>query len=154
MAFLAPALPFIAAAGSIVQGVGGVISARKNKQAAYGAAHEELRTSIEEQREIRKNARRQIGSQIAAQWGNGLEGGSGTAIDDLRESQLEAALDVMEARRQGTSRAKALRAQGKTAEREGYFSAAGSLLGAASSVGGMQTDWAQARTGTTTPGGY
>jgi hypothetical protein len=154
MAFLPAALPLIAAGGSLIQGAGGLMAGLKNKKRAYAAGREEIRASNAEQLEIRKDARRKIGSQIAAQWGNGLEGGSGTSLAALRESQLEAALDVMEARRQGTSRNAALRAQGKAAEREGYFSAAGSLLGAASGYNSMKTDWAQARSGTSAGGGY
>lgn len=150
MAFLAPmALPMIAtAAGSLIQGVGGAMAGRSNKKAAFAAADEDERASVEEQTEIRKNARRTIGSQLAAQWSNGMEGGSGTALDGLRESMLEAALDVVTVRRLGVSKAKALRAQGKAAEREGYFALASGVLGAASSAHSMKTDWAQANTGT------
>lgn len=152
MGFLAAALPFAAAAGSLVQGVGGMIAGHKNKKRAFAAGREEIRAAGEEEREVRKNARRAIGAQLAAQWSNGLEGGTGSALDALRESQLEAALDAMEARRQGQSRNAALRSQGKAAEREGYFSGASALLGAASSYNSMKTDWAQARTGSTAGG--
>src|SRR5687767_8537476 len=123
------------------------MAGKANKKAAYAAAREEERAAGEEELQIRKDARRAIGSQLAAQWGNGLEGGSGTALDALRESQVEAALDVMTVRRLGASKAKSLRASGKAAEREGYFSAAAGLLGAASSAHNQSVDWAQARTG-------
>ncbi len=149
MAFLAPALPFLAAAGSVVQGIGGFMAGQANKKRAFAQAKEEVRASNEQETEIRKDFRRKIGAQLAAQFGNGMEGGSGTALAALRESQLEAALDVMTTRRMGASRAAALRSQGKAEERQGYFSLASGLLGAGSSVHSQQVDWAQARSGTT-----
>lgn len=152
MTFLAAALPFAAAAGSLIQGVGGVLAGRKNKKRAFAQAREETRAANEEESEVRKNARRAIGAQLAAQWGNGLEGGTGTALDALRESQVESALDAMAVRRQGRSRNAALREQGKAAEREGYFSGASALLGAASSFGGMKADWANAQAGSSARG--
>jgi hypothetical protein len=147
MAFLAPALPFIAAAGSLVQGAGGLMAGQHNSKALRAQGREELRAAGESERELRKDARRKIGAQLAAQWGNGMEGGTGTSLDALRESELEAVLDAREVRRQGTSRAASLRSQAKQEERQGYFAAAEGLLGAASGFGGMKNDWAQARVG-------
>lgn len=149
MGFLAAAAPFIAAAGSLVQGVGGLAAGLHNKSALNAQAGEELHASQQQELELRKDAARKIGAQLAAQWSNGMEGGSGSAIDAIRESQLEAVLDAREIRRQGAAKAAGLRSEAKAAEREGYFSLASGLLGAASSVGGMKHDWAQARTGTT-----
>src|SRR5690606_29606823 len=126
---------------------GGFMAGQSNKKAAFGQAKEEVRAAAEEEHEIRKDARRKIGAQLAAQWSNGLEGGSGTALDALRESQLEAALDAMAVRRMGASRARALRAQGKAEAREGYFSLASGILGAAGAEHQRRVDWAQARSG-------
>jgi hypothetical protein len=147
MGFLAAALPFAAAGAQLIQGVGGFMAGQSKKKAAFAQGREELSAANEGERQIRVDARRAIGSQLASQFGNGLEGGTGTALDALRESKIEAALDVLEVRRQGVSRNLSLRAEGKAAEREGYFALASGLLGAASSVHGMQSDWAQARTG-------
>ena len=123
MSFLAaPAVAMGAAVGGqLIQGVGGLIAGEKARQA--------------------------MGSQIAAQFGNGMEGGTGTALDALRESQVNAALDAMEIRRQGASRANAARASGDAAAAEGRWGMASAMLGAASTYGQMKNDWAQAKRG-------
>lgn len=149
MGFLAAAAPFIAAAGSLVQGVGGFMAGQANKKAAYAQADEELRAAQGQERELRRDARAKIGEQLAAQWSNGMEGGTGTALDALRQSQLDAVLDAREIRRQGVAKYQSLRAQGKQAARQGMFDLAGGLLGAATSAGKMQNDWAQAKVGST-----
>lgn len=149
MAFLAAAVPFLAAGAKLVQGVGGFMAGQHNKKVLKAQAREELAAAQEQEREQRKDARRAIGAQLAAQWGNGFEGGSGTAVDAIRESQIEAALDAREIRRQGIGRAKSLRSQASQAAREGAFSLASGLLGAATDYADMRHDWAQARTGTT-----
>lgn len=147
MSFLAAAAPFLAAGGKLVQGVGGLIAGNKAKKRAFGQAREEQLASNEQERESRINARRAIGAQLASQFGNGMEGGTGSALDALRESQIEAALDAAEIRRQGVAKADSLRAQGRAAQAEGRWGMASAMLGAASSIGQMKNDWAQARTG-------
>lgn len=149
MAFMAAAAPMIAAGAQLVQGVGGLVAGINNRKQLNAQAAEELRAGQEQEREQRKEARRAIGAQLAAQWGSGMEGGSGTALDALRESELNAVLDAREIRRQSVSRAKSLRAQGKQELRSGIFSAASGLLGGAATYGGMKNDWAQAQSGTT-----
>lgn len=148
MAFLAAAAPFAALAGGLIKGVGGALAGHAQKKSDYRAAREEALAGNEQERQARIDARRQIGQQLAAQYDNGLEGGSGTALDALRESQIEAALDAMEIRRQGASKAAALRAHGRQAETAGYLGAASDILGGATQFGQMRSDWAQARTGT------
>jgi len=143
-------MSFLAAAGaaaSILQGVGGFMAGKANQKAANTQAREEINASTVQEQQIRDQARAKMGQQIAAQWGNGLEGGTGTALDALAQSQIEATLDVMEVRKQGVSRYKSLRAQGKEAARKGAFDLAGGLLGAASTVKSSNSDWAQARSG-------
>jgi hypothetical protein len=94
---------------------------------------------------------RQSARSSPGQFSNGFEGGSGTALDALRESQVNAALDAMAVRRQGIGRSDALEAEGRQAQTEGRFALASGVLGAASPIGGMKSDWAQARSGQSTP---
>lgn len=149
MGFLAAAAPFIAAGASIVKGVGGFMAGKANQKAANAQARDEINASTAQESQVRQQARTKMGQQIAAQWGNGLEGGTGSALDALAQSQIEAALDVAEVRKQGVSKYQSLRAQGKQAATQGAFDLAGGLLGAASSFANSKTDWAQARSGTT-----
>lgn len=140
-------LPIAAAAGSLIKGVGGFMAGQAQKKAAYAQGHEELLAGADKERRVHDEARRAIGEQLASQWGNGLEGGTGTALDAVRESKINEALDVMTLNRDAFMRNRSLRKQGKAAEREGYFSLASGLLGAATSAKQMSNDWAQARSG-------
>lgn len=137
----------MAAAGALVQGIGGMVAGQRNKRSAYAQAAEELRASQADERALREEARKAIGEQLAGQFSNGLLGGTGSALDALRESQINAALDARELRRQGVGRARALRRQGKDAATQGYFDLASGLLGAGASAGRQRSDWAQARVG-------
>lgn len=142
-----PLLPLLAIAGSAIQGVAGFAAGQSNKRNLYAQGAEEMRASQEGEREVRKDARRAIGGQLAAQHSNGMIGGTGTALSALRESQIEAVLDAREIRRQGVSRNAALRARGKQEEMQGYFSLASGFFGAASAASGQSHDWAQANSG-------
>ena len=147
MAFLAAAAPFATLAGGLIKGVGGLMAGHAAKKADFRQAREELGAAAEQEREQRLAARRAIGAQRASQYDNGLEGGSGTALEAIRESQINAALDAAEIRRQGVGKALSLRTAGKQAQRGSEFGAASDLLGAATSYGAMRNDWAQARAG-------
>lgn len=140
------ALPFIlAVSGPMLQGITGLQAGNRNARRLNEQAQEERRATAGEIRRTRDTQRAMIGEQIAAQVSNGLEGGSGTALDALRQSQVEAALDVMEMRRQGEQRAFALRERAKDAKREGRLALVQGVLGAASNVMKMRSDWAQER---------
>lgn len=141
------ALPFIAAAGSLVQGVGGLMAGNANAKAARRQGAEERRNAAAQIRRVRTDARRQIGEQYAAMAGNGFEGAAsgGTALDALQESQIEAALDVLELRRQGTLRGQALDYEAAQQKRQGRFALVSGILGAGSSYLRADADWAQPR---------
>jgi hypothetical protein len=130
---MAQALPFIAAAGSLVQGVGGLMAGNANAKRALMERDDELQSTAGEIRRMRDQQRAQIGEQLAAQVSGGFEGGTGTA------------LDVMELRRQGNLRARALEMQAKDAKREGRFALVSGILGAGSSAIKARSDWAQER---------
>jgi hypothetical protein len=148
MAFLAAAAPFLAAGGSLIKGVGGLMAGNAKKKADFRQARQERLATTAQENDLRADARRKIGEQLAGQFSNGFEGGSGTALDAIRESEINAVLDAMELRRQGVARSDAYKAEGRAAQREGRFALASGILGAASDVGSMASDWAQARSGT------
>ena len=90
-----------------------------------------------------------MGDQVAAQFNNGFQGGSGSALDALRESKVNAALDALEIRRQAMGKAAALRASAKQAKTEGRFALLSGILQAGSTVQRQNADWADARRGQT-----
>lgn len=140
-------LPFIAAGAQLLKGAAGLQAGNANRKAAYEQAREERVASEAQARRIREGARRKIGSQAADLAGGGFMGASAgdTAMDLLRESEIEAALDVMELRRQGAYKSRALQREGDRARRRGRFALLEGVLGAGSSYLKMDSDWAQDR---------
>lgn len=136
----------IGAVGSLVGGAADFVAGQRNKKSYYEAAREEKRVSDAQERQLRQDARVAIGAQFAAQASNGMVANSGTAIDAIRESLLDQVMDTRELRKQGDSRARALRRRGKDAEIQGYFGLASGILGAGAQVANGKHDWAQART--------
>jgi hypothetical protein len=135
----------LAAGGSIIKGIGGLKAGQQNKKALYGQALEEERAGEAQAMRIRDTARRAMGQQIAGQFSNGFQGGSGSALDALTESQINATLDMMEVRRQAAGKARSMRAEGDMRLSQGKFALAEGLIGAASAVVGQKSDWAAAK---------
>lgn len=150
---MAQAIPFVlmaaSAAGPIIQGIGANKAGKQNQKIAYGQALEEERAGNEDILRIRGEARRKIGEQAAGQWANGFTGDSGSALDYIRESQINAALDVMERRRDMAGRAKALREEGDIRRSEGKYALASGILQGVTGALSVGNDWAQARQGST-----
>jgi hypothetical protein len=136
------------AVGSLVQGIGAYQAGRYNKRAKYLQASEEEAAGEAQAGLVRQQARAAMGDQINAQFSNGFMGGSGTALDALAESQINAALDVMMLRRDAASKARALRAEGQQAKTQGTFALISGALGARASAHQQRENWAAARRGT------
>lgn len=135
----------LAIGGQLIGGLGSFLSSRANARRDEEQAQEERRAAAAEIRRTKDEVRAAIGEQLAAQVSNGLDGGSGTALDALRQSQIEGALDVMELRRQGELRSRALRQRASDSRREGRFALLEGVLGAGSSFLKQRSDWAQER---------
>lgn len=137
------------AVGSLVKGIGGFAAGQANAKALHAAAKEEGIAGAAQEAQIREVARKAIGEQVAGQFSNGFQGGTGSALDALHESAVNAAIDAMRVRREASLRAENLRKQGHQAAVQSWFDLASGLLGAGSSVQGMKADWAAARSGQT-----
>lgn len=134
-------------AGKVVSGIAGYETGKYNRKVARTRAIEEERAGAAAVARIRDGARIAIGQQLAAQGSNGFQMGSGSALDALTESQINATLDALNARQEATARARGLRVQGDIAYAQGYNSMVQGLIGAASSAAQMNSDWASARAG-------
>ncbi len=128
-------------AGNVVQGIAGYEAGKYNRDAAYNAAIEEESAGVAEEARIRAAARQAIGQQVAAQGANGFTMGSGSALDALAESQINAAFDALQARQRATRRARTARAQGDIALAQGNNALLTGMMGAAS----KSIDWASDR---------
>jgi hypothetical protein len=110
-----------------------------------GATAERQQTSAREDAK-RREARMVMGAQRAAfaQSGGGL---GGSAADVMQQSSINAELDALTLRYEGDLRARGMQAEatserfaGKQAQRQGYFAAAGSILGGSGEYMGAQED--------------
>ncbi|WEK43647.1 MAG: hypothetical protein P0Y64_02095 [Candidatus Sphingomonas colombiensis] len=128
-------------AGNVVQGIAAHDAGKYNRDASYNAAIEEERAGNAEQTRIRAAARQAIGQQVAAQGENGFAQGTGSALDALAESQVNAAFDGLLARQQAAARARARRAEGDVAMAAGNNALLTGMMGAAS----KSIDWANDR---------
>jgi hypothetical protein len=133
------------AAGNLIGGVAGYEAGKFNRAVSRTEAIEAERAGAAQALQIRDAARAAIGRQVAAQGGNGFLQGTGSAIDALAESQVNAAMDALIARREAAGRARSARVAGDIAYAQGSNSLVQGMLGAASSAAGAHRDWAAAR---------
>ncbi|HEV2747611.1 MAG TPA: hypothetical protein VGW34_09975 [Allosphingosinicella sp.] len=122
------------AAGAIVQGVAGYEAGKYNRAVARANAVNAERDGAAEEARVRDAARLAMGRQIVGQASGGLMPGTGTALDALRESAIEAELDALTIRRRAAAAAAGHRVEGKLAYREGVSKLIGGFFGAAGGV--------------------
>lgn len=130
------------AVGSLVQGIGAFASGQANRRTAEINARQEIEQGNEAAGQVYSDARQTIGRQLGAQAESGFVPGTGSALDSLRESSINAELDALRARRKAASAALASQRQGMLAAREGTFGLASGLVGAASSIAGHKANYA------------
>lgn len=129
------------AAGNVISGIGGYEAGRFNKRMSDTEAVEIERAGAIEEGRVRDAARMAIGEQVAAQGANGFAQGTGSALDALTKSQVNATLDAMNVRQQAAQRARAARVSGRIALAQGNNALVAGMIGA----GGNAVDWASKR---------
>jgi len=129
----------LAVAGSVVKGVAGYEAGAYNRAASRNEARNAMMEGAAQEARIREAARMAMGEQVAAQGSNGFQIGSGSALDALQQSAINATMDALEARRQAASKARSLRASGNVAYAEGTNSLVQNLIGAGSKA--ASADW-------------
>lgn len=138
------ALP-LAIVGGGLKAYSSYTAGKQNKRALRAQAIEEQTAGAAKELRIRENARKAIGEQVAAQFSNGFQGGTGSALEALTESQVNAALDALQVRREAAARAAGMRSEGDMRARQGTLDAVGALIGAGSAIAGMNADWGAVR---------
>lgn len=142
----------VSAVGSIVSGSASYAAGKYNKKVSYNAAVEAERDGAAQVLRVRDAARKTMGGQVAAQGASGFQIGTGSALDALTESQINATMDALNVRREASARARGLRVQGDQAMSAGKNAYTAGLFQAASSVLDMKADWGAAKSGTTSGG--
>jgi hypothetical protein len=146
----------VQAAGSMIGGIGGYEAGKYNRNADYAAATAAEQNGADQETRIRQNARAMIGQQVAGQGESGFQQGTGTALEALQQSQVNATLDALTARRQALSKAQALQQQGNVAYAQGKNAMISGFLGAVGQgakaygqgiqpSGGSGVDWASSK---------
>lgn len=138
-------------AGNLVQGVAGYETGKFNRAMSETEAVEAERTGTVEEGRVRDAARMAIGAQLAAQGSNGFQMGTGSALDALQQSQINAALDGLTVRQNAAARARSARTEGKIAYAKGENDLVAAGFGAAAAAAQTRSDWASSRTGSTPP---
>lgn len=138
-------------AGNVVGGVASYEAGKYNRAASRVQATEAERDGVADEARIRDAARIAIGEQLAGQGANGFQMGGGSALEALTQSQVNATLDALTARRAAAAKARGLRAQGDIAYAQGSNALIQGVLGAASTALQMNDDWASARSGSRAP---
>lgn len=133
----------VQAVGSLVSGVASYETGKYNRAVSNTMATEAERDGAVAESRVRDSARMAIGQQVAAQGANGFQQGTGSAIDALTQSQINATLDALTIRRQAASRARGLRIQGAQAYSAGSNALVQGMFGAAA----HGVDWANSNKG-------
>lgn len=135
------AAPFMIAA-SVLQAVGSIAggnaadrAGRRNGALLDEQAAETRRATVTRENLTRDRSARALSDQRAALLANGVDPASGTALIGVGQSAQDAEMDALTLRYEGLMQARGqnmeadnARYQGKAAKRQGYMSAAGSLL--------------------------
>jgi hypothetical protein len=137
----------LSAGASVLGGVAANKAGRQNRDALYGQALEEENAGNAQALRIKEQARKIIGDQVGAQAANGFTGDSGSALDALTESQINATLDTMQVRRDAMMKARSMRAEGDMRYQQGRYAMFGSFLSAGAKLAGAASDWASAQSG-------
>lgn len=128
------------AAGQVIGGIGQFEAGKFNRKEARIAANNTLQDENDQEARVRENARAAIGEQLAQQGGSGTQMGTGSNLDAIMQSQVNATLDALTLRRQAAARARSQRVQGDIAYARGQNALVGGFLGGVGS-GLKNIDW-------------
>lgn len=127
----------------VLQGMAGMDSANYNARLAGQQGQLALQQGAAEAERVRNAARYAAGEAIAAQGESGLQVGTGSALDLLRESRINAELDMMTVRTKAenerrtlNNRRRLLRAEARDALTGGTIAAGETALKAGMAGGG------------------
>lgn len=133
MAFVAPILPYLAAAGAVVSAVGMVQQGKASQQAGeYNAQSALLEGQSRENAQRAEAARNQ--ARIRANIGKSGATSAGTPLLVLAESAANAEIDALNTRYTADRQANVYRAGGANARSQGNLMAGASLLSSAAKI--------------------
>ena len=113
----------------LLQGVAGARSANYNASVADNAAIGVAQDTVGAEARVRSDARAAAGEAIAAQGASGLQLGTGSMLDVLRDNDTNAALDELNIRARGRNAINADKTQAAMYRAQGRNAFAAGLLG-------------------------
>lgn len=139
-------MKMIGPAGTIYGGIAANKAGKYTRKVMKANAANAINDGLETRDRIRTASRLAMGRQLVEQGGSGFGMGSGSALDALHESAIEAEIDLATSRRQSALKAQGFNqqgdmaaAQGKSAMIGGFFSGAAQIVDEVSKAytGGM-----------------
>jgi hypothetical protein len=124
------------AGGALVRGASGFMAGKANARLARAEADAAVRTGVAQDDDIRMAARRTAGEAVAAMGAAGGGLGSGSALDVLREIEVESGLDRLRVKADAKNRAGVLNYQARIYKRQGAFELLGGFMDAAAAAAG------------------
>lgn len=134
----------IAAGGALIKGIGGYEAGKFNAKVARYNQMIAASDNVAQQQQVRDAARAAMGDQIASQGASGLALGTGSALDALHQSAINAQLDAMELRRKGAIQKTDYDIQRFNAKAQGTAAFVGGIVDAASSAFSAGANYAAA----------
>jgi hypothetical protein len=134
---MAAAAPFLIAALAAAQVAGGFMKAadqRGNARVLQENARQAETTGAAEATEIGNKERAASGEMLAQQGGSGIELGSGSALDMLRQNAINREMDIMSTRYNYGRQAAGYRSQAASLKRQATGSILGGFIGAGTTV--------------------
>jgi hypothetical protein len=122
------------AIGTISQGVAAYDAGRYTRLAMKVNARNARSDGVAERDRIRFDSRQAIGRQLVQQGSSGFQMGTGTALDELRESMIARELDLMTSRRHAELTAQGFKQQGDLAFEQGKSAMIGGYISGAASL--------------------
>lgn len=122
------------AVGQFAEGAAGYEAGKFTRSVMRTNSANALRDGAAEASSVRDNARQAIGRQLAGLASSGFTPDSGSALDALRESAIEAELDVMTVRRRASQAAMGYQSQGQIAYAQGVNAQTAGVLAGAQSI--------------------
>lgn len=134
----------IAAGGSLIKGIGGYEAGKVNAKIAQYNKRVALGDNVGQQQQVRDAARAAMGEQIAAQGASGVVLGTGSAMDALHQSAINAQLDAMELQRKASVTAENYDLQSWQAKAQGKAALVGGIFDAATAIASGGANYAAA----------
>jgi hypothetical protein len=127
---------YVQGGGSIVKGLGGFQAGKANAKMARAEAKGKLRAGVAQDDDIRRDARRAAGEAVAAMGANGASLGTGSALDVLRDIEVESGIDRLRVKAGARNEAEALNAQARLYKRQGAWALVSGVFDAAAAAAG------------------